>query len=297
MKKFLTLAIFMASIVHSYGRNDHPVDSLGLETKNGLVFILHKVEAGQTLYSLSKRYKCNISEVIALNAELNGDFAIKSGQQISFPYIRNGSQVKAAEPKPREVKVISETQKVGQVEEADPGTVSPHVFHVVKDGETVYSISRTHNISQEDLIRINNIVGLRINPDQKLLIDKSYAAVKKSVNVNEIKTGENKPKVIATTIPSSIKLKKVKEVGIAEVINTGNKSNKHLALHRTAPIGSFLTVTNEATGDSVQVKVVGNMNEVGSDQDILVKISPSAFSKLKPRDSRIRAAVSYNIPR
>lgn len=297
MKKLLVLAVFVASIVHSYGRNLHPVDSVGLETKNGLVFILHKVEAGQTLYSLSRRYKCNISDVIALNAELHGDFAIKSGQMISFPYMKGGSQVKAQEPKPSEPKTISESTKVGQVEENDPGAETAHVFHVVKDGETVYSVSRTHNISQEDLIRINSIADLRIIPGQKLLINTSYAPVKKKVNVSEIRTGENKPKVFATNIPSTIKLKKVKEVGIAEVINTGNKSNKHLALHRTAPIGSFLTVTNEATGDSVQVKVVGNMNEVGSDQDILVKISPSAFSKLKPRDSRIRAAVSYHIPR
>ncbi len=297
MMNLLTLAVGVASLMGAPAS----VDSLGIENRNGYAFVIHKVDPGQTLYSLSKRYNCAISDVISKNPELDGGFAIKVGQQIVFPVMQNGTHVKSVKEKSIAKEIVTEKNTEdaeatsGNTPEPSAPRTSAVAFHVVKDGETVYSISRQYGIAQEDLIRINEIQELKINPGQKLIVDKSYFAIKKTPQIKEVKTDDFKEKMAKSGFPA-VKMKKVKEVGLAEVINTGNKSQKYLALHRTAPVGSYLTVTNEATGDSVQVKVVGNMAESAIDPAIVVRISPMAFSKLRPRDSKIRAAVSYITP-
>jgi hypothetical protein len=69
-----------------------------------------------------------------------------------------------------------------------------------------------------------------------------------------------------------------------------------LALHRTAKIGSNIKVTNEATGISITAKVVANLSQKGPDENIMLKLSPYAFYKLRPKDSKMRATVEYYLP-
>jgi LysM repeat protein len=93
-----------------------------------------------------------------------------------------------------------------------------------------------------------------------------------------------------TPVPNAPTGKKYSEQGIAEVIETGSSTNKYLALHRTAPVGTLIKIANEANGQSVWVKVIGKLSGSG---DAIIKISPKAFEKLQPKDKRIRASLSY----
>ena len=52
MKKVFTVIIFLCS----FSALAHKCDSIGTKVKNGKTYILHKVEKGDGLYSLSKRY-------------------------------------------------------------------------------------------------------------------------------------------------------------------------------------------------------------------------------------------------
>ena len=51
------------------------------------------------------------------------------------------------------------------------------------------------------------------------------------------------------------------ELGIAEVIGAGATTNKFLALHRTAPVGTLIKVTNQANGQSVWATYYGGVSE------------------------------------
>ena len=81
----------------------------------------------------------------------------------------------------------------------------------------------------------------------------------------------------------------------ASIIKTQNKSDKHVALHREAPIGSLVKVRNEATGASVLVKVIGTLPEIGENHGVMIRVSPAAFVKLQPKDNRLRAEISYMV--
>jgi hypothetical protein len=82
----------------------------------------------------------------------------------------------------------------------------------------------------------------------------------------------------------------------AQVVKTKNRTRKFLALHRTAKRGSIVKVTNEANGTAIYAKIVGNLNPVGPDQKIMLKLSPLAYYQLKPKDSKMRAKIEYYTP-
>ena len=234
-------------------------------------FILHKVEPKETLYSLVKRYNTNFATVETLNPELaNGNSDIKIGQVIKFP--KNA---------PSPVATPS-TSAAHPPADEKPATVT--TIHIVKPHETVFSISRLYNVDISNLAEANNLTGNTIRVGDRLIVDGATIA-----------------HIAATTHrEAELRLKptgkSMRETGLAEMINTPNKSTKYLALHRTAPVGSAIKITNEATGHTIVAKVIGKLNEKGPDENIMIKLSPYAYYQLRPKDVRLRATVEYYIP-
>lgn len=248
------------------------LDSLGIQKIEGKNYIVHKVRGDETLYSLLKKYECSSGDVLACNPELKNSSKIYINQIIKFP-----TTYVTTEPV---------AKKAGSNE------------YIVKPGETLYSLSRNLGIPLEELRAINGLSDNNIRSGQKLFLNTTA----KSLATNGMLTKPSHPlppvneNVGVIVVPNAPVGEKVIEIGIAQVINTGRKSNKHLALHRTAPVGSLMTITNEATGDRVVVKVIGPLPATGENENIVVRISPTAYNKLKPRDSSLRAEVVYTIP-
>ena len=79
MKNLITTIVLLTS-VYSYG---HKTDSIGTRVKNGITYIIHKVEKGDGLYSLSRKYNVNIKSLIDENPGSNE--VIKIDQLIWIP--------------------------------------------------------------------------------------------------------------------------------------------------------------------------------------------------------------------
>jgi len=122
-------------------------DSIGLEKKDGKVYVLHQVDAKETLYSIAKRYSAKIEEVKSANPEM-GD-AIKIGQTLRVPY--------------------------KGVVQALPGT-SPSSdaknfkTHTVEKKETLYSISKKYNVPVEEITKANPGIESGLKEGQVLKI-------------------------------------------------------------------------------------------------------------------------------
>ena len=67
-------------------------------------------------------------------------------------------------------------------------------------------------------------------------------------------------------------------------------------MHRTAPVGTQLYVRNTATGQGIVVKVIGKLPDTGNNENIMLRLSPSAFYQLSPNDIKISAEVEYVMP-
>jgi len=79
----------------------------------GTNFILHTVEAGQTLYSISRQYNTTVGKIIELNPELKE--GLKGGQTIKIPVLKQ-----KAEP----IKPANITKNINQVVEYPANTIN-----------------------------------------------------------------------------------------------------------------------------------------------------------------------------
>ncbi|WP_255067371.1 LysM peptidoglycan-binding domain-containing protein [Lacihabitans sp. LS3-19] len=240
---------------------------------NNLVYIIHKVEAGQTLYSLVNKYNCSVLEVSELNPSLKSGVGIKIGQTLKFPMIKNGKHVSAwafYNAKKKSIEIPAQEFKT----------------HIVKAGETIFSIAKLYDLDISYLVEANNISDNIIKIGGKLIVDKTELE-------RRVKSNEKKTSPVLIVSPIGVRMQ---ETGVAEVINTSNRTSKYLAMHRTAPVGSNIKITNEANGITIIARVVGNLGLVGPDENIMLKLSPYAFYKLRPKDTTLRATVEYYLP-
>ena len=88
------------------------------------------------------------------------------------------------------------------------------------------------------------------------------------------------------------------ETGIAGWIDDKNiDSKKSIALHRTAPIGTIIRVTNLMNNKSIYVKVIGKLPDTGDNENTIIISSKAAVSMLGGIDQKFRVNLNYSIPR
>lgn len=117
------------------------LDSLGKETVNGKVFVIHKVDEKETLYGISKRYGTTVESILEYNASASSGLEI--GQILRVPYV----------PRPATTVV--------------KGTV-----HKVAAGETLFSIAQANGVTVDEIRQWNNLSGTSLSIGQDLVIKK-----------------------------------------------------------------------------------------------------------------------------
>jgi LysM repeat protein len=117
-------------------------DSIGMETINGKQFIVHKIERGETLYSISKRYGVTVDQILEHNPD--ADAGLEVDHILKVPYV------------PRA-----------------PKRQAPNAnTHIVAEKETLFSISRQYGITVDELKQWNNLTDNALALGQELLIKK-----------------------------------------------------------------------------------------------------------------------------
>lgn len=112
----------------------------------------YKVQSGETLYGLSKKFVCTVDELKSLNPQL-ATKGLQSGQVLKVP-IQKGTLVENTD-----VKAI----KTGQT-----------IEHIVQPNETLYGLSKRYGISVANIQKQNKLVlvnGLQVNQTLLLTIN------------------------------------------------------------------------------------------------------------------------------
>ncbi len=136
------------------------LDSLRTEKVNGKVMVIHEVEKGETLYSLSKRYGAAISEVVSFNEITDNNISL--GQILQIPLAENAG---------------APTQLPGE------SVKSTRTIHTVKSGETLFSISQLYGLRVYQLKEMNDLNTNDISVGQELVI-KNIAPEASNTGVN-----------------------------------------------------------------------------------------------------------------
>lgn len=274
-------------------------DSLGIERQGEKVFVIHKVKAQQTLFSLSRRYKTTVSEINAANPILANGLQI--GQTLKIPY---GGKV-----------ISPDAQVTSQLQES---------IHKVKAGETLFSIAQKYDVQVSDIKSWNSLSSNAINLGQELIIKKQVlTAVEQpktqtvsttaptSINVPDSVKISNKPfeevpnnNPVATAdtgkteVPEETSypgtpFEQIQVEGNAEVISEDEPSSKFFALHRTAKVGTVIKVKNLMNDLTVYVRVIGTIPETSENENVIIKLNQRAYDHLKAIDKRFRVQLNY----
>ncbi len=101
---------------------------------DGQKYILHKVEKGETIYSISKKYNIEQKDLVAANSQLI--FGLKEGDSLKIP-----RHDYASAP-------LDDIKTTSVID-------LKFIFHRVKTGETVYSISKQYGVGVDAIYRYN----------------------------------------------------------------------------------------------------------------------------------------------
>ncbi len=107
--------------------------------------IVHKVESGESLYLIAKKYNVAIDELKRLN-NLDGA-KLKPGQSLSINALVESSN-----------------------STAEKKTVKPKITHKVKSGESFYSLAKKYGCSVNDIKEWNSKPDNKLNPGDKIII-------------------------------------------------------------------------------------------------------------------------------
>jgi LysM repeat protein len=217
---------------------NHPMDSIGTETVNGKIFVIHKVDEKETLFAISRRYRTTVDEIIQYNKGAADGLEI--GEILKVPYtpkatLKVGDGIvhevvaketmfsisRKYEVTPDQIrqwnslpdnnlaigqKLIIRKKAANAINPLTQSNKTPEVIsksgvHTVAEKETMYSITKKYGISPEQLRKWNNLEGNELKIGQTLYVSQpkeNIAVVKKP---DSVKTTKNTPIVSTNTTP------------------------------------------------------------------------------------------------
>ncbi|MCX2740805.1 septal ring lytic transglycosylase RlpA family protein [Pontibacter anaerobius] len=289
-------------------------DSVGVERKSGKLFVQHKVEPKETLYALSRKYGVPVTQIVEANPSVQT--TIKIGEIVLIP---RGFVSMAATP------AKSNTAPAASNRTYTVNSIG-NKLHTVEPKQTLYSVSRLYNVSVENLRFWNRLPGNTIEIGQELIVGIGEPTptqkpvympepddeMTKAADSNAVASAGPATPTPVTPTPVAVATKahaeeeepeadastagvnKMIESGMAEMIDPKtNDTNKYLALHKTAPVGTIMQVKNAMNGQVVYVRVIGKLPATGENDRVVVRLSKKAYQKLGAVDPRFRVELSY----
>lgn len=244
----------------------------------------YTVQLGNTMYSIAKQFNVSVDALSKANNNLKAE-DLKLGQELIIP---------------------TEKKADKKIEHKTPSKNE----HVVQAKETLYSISKQHNISVDDLKKWNSLSDNNITIGDTLIIGSKKTISNKKADVI-LSDEPSKKQLEVITTDSAIVVPKHplfdnyqqqttdKEIDKEEVtiamMTTTNPAMKYAyyALHRTAPVGTILKITNLANGKVSYAKVLGILPDIDENKNIAARISLGVVNQLKTGSGKAYVKIEY----
>ncbi|PWG81790.1 muramidase family protein [Pararcticibacter amylolyticus] len=260
-------------------------DSVGVENNNGKQVILHKVAAKENFYSIGRLYNVHPKDIM----EVNKIKTLQPGITLRVPTGRPFVSGVTGASRPNDLPADN------------------FIEYKVGPKETLFAIARRFNTSVDEIRKINNLrsnslsVGQIIKVKQGITtaqaIGEQAAAVTPDTPV--IKPAETDTAAADNTRIHTNRygLTERSERGIAVwIADQYLDSTKMLALHKTAPVGTVIKITNPMTGKSTFTKVVGKYTENETTKDVIIVITKATADLLGALDKRFQVTIDYGVP-
>lgn len=286
--------------------------------------MLHKVEPGETLFAISKKYNVTVGDILKWNNLQGSDLSV--GQSLIIEGVAEKavatptatpanpvavSPVPTSSEKPAVSKAGSENpvkaaektveeKAVTSRNSADLGANLPGdwISHTVGQGETLFAIAKKYDAKIEDIITWNALASNNISVGQKLKVGRE-ANSNVPVVTSTVPVIINNERTNATLSSRSADeedntaYKNIKQTGLAELIEGTGNHKKYLVLHRDAPVGTIMRVRNEENDITIFARVVGKLPDTGDNSRLIIKLSKAAYEQLRAVNARFPVEISY----
>ncbi|WP_428658747.1 LysM peptidoglycan-binding domain-containing protein [Runella sp.] len=200
-------------------------DTTRTETKNGQSYILHKVESGQTLYAVMRKYQTTIKALKDANPGMKDNLI--TGQVVRVPSAARSSTPKKEpekdklvldyelKPKTEPTVVVKEEEKpkaeppkeeepkpaeaVAEKKPEDLNNTKPAVIpaktgiHKVEGGQSLYGIAVKYGVLMADIRRWNGLTSDQLRSGQELIVaDQAYQDYLKKNKMDSVKLADAK---------------------------------------------------------------------------------------------------------
>ncbi len=254
----------------------HPTDSIELIIKGKSKFLIHNLRKGQTLYSIAKYYGLEVADIYYHNPKL------KTNVPLYFP-----------------IKIPVTDKEIYWYKSKKRYTSwrAVEVVYIVKPKDTFYKIAKANLKMPIDSLKAMNCIDTNtLEIGQKLVvgfIDIDGLPERVGVRAwlpSNLYGGYNSLK--EKYIFEAVNKKVIKEKGPA-TWNSKMKATNLYALHRTAPKGTILKITNPLNRRILYVKVVGKLQSAGYSHNTLLVLSPACVKSLGGVNSNFLVNIEY----
>jgi LysM repeat protein len=298
------------------------VDSVGVENQNGKKVILHKLKPKDNYYSIGRRY--HVSPKTIINFNNNAKMTIGNIIKVptDLPFAEPAKTVKAAPvrqnkpavqapvvPQPASQPAAQPAATQAQANQpANTGDDATPTQYKVSASETLYSIAKRFNTTVEDIVNLNGLKSNSISPGQVLMV-KSNTPQSTTPPPAEHQPADNAVATRDSTTPALVPdsshhmnanrfgIYEKDEKGVATWMDDdGLDASKMLVLHRTAPIGTVIKITNVMTNRTTFAKVVGRFTDTEQTKDVIIVLTKNVAQALGALDKRFQVNLSYGAP-
>jgi LysM repeat protein len=333
--KFKILLLVTPLLTFSISIFANPVvDSIGVENFNGKKVIVHKLDPKDNYYSIGRRYNISPKAIIQFNnnAPLKIGGIIKvptelpfSGEATTTPAAQPAKQVATVTPPPAQQKPVTQAPvqqnkpqvqapvsspapvvqtAVSKTQQAAADTVKKVSMlnvqqYKVSAGETLFSIAKRFNTSVEDIKALNKLSSDSLAPNQIINVRSGLPPEEAKQPVMQ----RDSTSVVAqqdTTDHGKANrfgLYEKVEKGVATWMDdAGLDPKKELVLHRTAPIGTIIKITNPMNNHTTFAKVVGRFTDNEVNKNVLIIMTKNTADALGALDKRFQVNISYGSP-
>lgn len=270
------------------------IDSIGVENVNNKQIVLHRLEAKESYYSLSRKYAVQPKDI----SSYNNNKALKIGDVIKIPTNRPFSNTAPSRANTSSNSTPPAAASANPTIQANNPNNEQNTQYRVSAGETLYNIARRFQVSVNQIVQVNNLkneqdikAGQTITIPQESQNPRVVEPVEEPI-ITEVAEERRNP------LPANrYGLKQVNQNGVGVWMEGLNSDGGNmLALHKTAPVGTVVKITNPMTQKTTFAKIVGKYNDNNNTRDAVIVISKATANLLGILDKRFLINISYGMP-
>jgi LysM repeat protein len=235
----------------------------------------HQLVKGQTMYSLAKFYGIKLEVLYNFNEGLPTDGSVGPGTTVN---------------------IVVPDSAIVDWKMAWPRKNFVPVFYTVKHGDTFYKVAKNYFGLQPDTLKSRlYLKNTTLKTGQRLQVGwlsvKGIPESMQAVNRNPLGL---KMQALQQAFNGEKLVKKTRlQNGAAYWQREKKGANDYFALHRNAPIGSVIQVTNPLKKKTVYAKVIARIPDQAYGDDIVVVLSPSVAKLLGSKDPKFFVELKY----